>query len=284
MRPVFIRHNCSSTPKILRQLWEERLIALHYDDSESTKPEDYYPAGKNALSRLWQYCDTGALVGADYRRFTGDAMLIGRISEGSKVTAREFSDPDAEKSFIYKVVKLQDAVEARYGDYPLLVGVQPRQATITGWPAAGRVLEAAISRKSLLREPNSLHPSQLEVLCYEWLRSARLIERLLLPIGRGLVDIDILGINGRGKRIIGQVTHSANTAELEEKERRLLQHARPQDEVYFFFPKHASLKPNPRVKQVFFRQVLETLENSTDSATKVMLDEMFCRRQLATNV
>lgn len=271
MQAVFIRHNCSSTTTVLNQLWDERLIALHYDDSYSVNPEEYYPAGRKALERLWRYCNTGAIVGADYRRLNGAAMLVGRIAPGSNVIARAFHDPISAQSFIYKVVALQDAVEVPYIDYPLLVGIQPRQATITGWPAAARVLESAINGAPLSREPSNLHPSQLEVLCYEWLCSAHLLEALLMPIGRGLMDIDILGINKNGGRVLAQVTYSTNNAELEDKERRLLQHAREMDEIYFFLPRKASLSPNPRVKQVTFKRVLDELESSADKSTQMML-------------
>lgn len=206
-------------------------------------------------------------------------MLVGRIEAGSKVTARIFQDPGSGKSFIYKVVALKAAVEVLYADYPLLAGIRPRQATITGWPSAGQVLEAAMSGTALPREPNSLHPSQLEVLCYEWLRSTQLLERLIMPIGRGLIDIDILGINGNGGRIIAQVTYSTSREELKDKERRLLQHSRPGDDIYFFLRHQASLKPNDKVRQVTFRQVLEELQSSADESTQAMLGEMFADRR-----
>lgn len=275
MQSVFIRHNCSSTPQILRQLWERRLIALHYDDDFSTNPADYYPAGRKALERLWGYCNGGAIVGADYRRLDGSKMLVGFLEQGTPIFSEEFHDPNSGESYIYKVAALSNAVEVPYADYPLLVGVQPRRATLTGWPSAEGVLLAAVEGRSLPRKANSLHPSQLEVLCYEWLRSSGKLERLVLPIGRGLVDIDIFGIDRDGKRVIGQVTYSKHAADLSDKQFRLLRHARDIDSTYFFLPEDASLVAGEGVELVTFRKVLEDLEADQDASTRAMLRGMF---------
>lgn len=275
MQSVFIRHNCSSTPHVLRQLWERRLIALHYDDDFSTDPADYFPAGRKALKRLWGYCNDGAIVGADYRRLDGSRMLVGFLEQGTQVFSEEFHDPSSGESFIYKVAALSNAVEVPYADYPLLVGVQPRQATLTGWPSAKDALLAAVEGRSLPRKANSLHPSQLEVLCYEWLRSTGQLERLVLPIGRGLMDIDIFGIDKNGKRVICQVTYSKHSADLSDKQSRLLRHARDIDSIYFFLPEDAPLVAGDGVELVTFRKVLEDLETDQDVSTRAMLREMF---------
>lgn len=276
MQPVFVRHNCSSTIAGLQELWKDRKIALHYEDNSSTNPEDYPPAGRKALERLWRYCNSGAIVGADYRQLNGEKMLIGILKKGTEVKAEEFAGSEPGKPFIYKVVELSEAVEVPYADYPLLAGIQPRQATITGWPSADKILWAALKGKSLPREASSLHPSQLEVLCYEWLRGCGKLERLVLPIGRGLIDIDILGIDRDGKRVIAQVTHSVNAKDLADKKSRLLRHARSDlDAMYFFLPDNAPLDACEGVKQVTLGRVLEELELNSDASTRAMLQEMF---------
>jgi len=275
MQPVFVRHNCSSTSEVLRQLWNERLIALHYEDIFSVLPSDYYPAGRKALERLWKYCKSGAIVGANYSRLDGSRMLVGKIIPGSDVIAKEFIDPETGAKFIYKTVHLENSRIIRYSDYPLLVGVQPRQATITGWPSAKQVLTAALMNNALPRQPSNLHPSQLEVLCYEWLRTSSNLERLVMPIGRGLIDIDIFGVTATGNRVLAQVTHSVNLTELKDKESRLLQHAGTSDSVFFFLPELNLLPHNAKVKQITFANVLDDLQSSPNKSIKVMLDEMF---------
>jgi hypothetical protein len=201
-------------------------------------------------------------------------MLVGKLEQGARVFSEEFRDSG--KSFIYKLAQLSEAVEVPYADYPLLAGIQPRQATIIGWPSADKILWAALNKKSLLREASSLHPSQLEVLCYEWLRSFGKLERLVLPIGRGLIDIDILGIGRDGNRVIAQVTHSVNAKDLADKKGRLLRHARSDlDAMYFFLPGNAPLDACDGVELVALDRVLEKLESKSDASTRAMLQEMF---------
>lgn len=275
MQTVFVRHNCASTPGILKALWERRLIALHYHDDFSTKPSDYNDAGRKALTRLWHYCQSGAIVGADFRKLTVAKMLVGELRANSKVRAEEFKDAKTGESYIYKVVELINAKEIAYADFPLLLGVQPRQATITGWPSGRNVLESAFYGKAIEYSVSNLHPSQLEVLCFEWMRTQNLIDKLLLPIGRGLLDIDVLGINSKGHRVLGQITHSTSKTDLEDKQARLLQHARRDDHCYFFMPDGTQLQVLDRVKCVSINQVFDDLKNMTDVPTINMLQEMF---------
>jgi hypothetical protein len=275
MKSVFVRHNCSSTMHVLQQLWDRRLIALHYQDHLSTDPHDYDSAGRQALTRLWSYCETGAIVGADYRRLNGGAMLVGYLPAGSCVRGEEFRDPDTRQAFVYKVAELQAAREVRFVDYPLLFGVQPRQTTSTGWPAADKVLAAALHNQPLQYDASCLHPSQLEVLCYEYLREKRLLEKLLMPIGRGLPDIDILGLDEHGQRVIAQVTHSVSKSELADKQARLLQHAQHWDRCFFFLPESAPVDMLNGVVRVSVERVLCELMKSKHVSTRRMLSVMF---------
>jgi len=275
VQTVFVRHNCSSTQHVLEQLWKRRLIALHYENKLSTNPADYGPKGRNALKRLWKYCTSGAIVGADYRRLGRAAMLVGELPKNSRVQGEEFRDPDTGHTFIYKVAVLHRAREVRFVDYPLLLGRQPRQATITGWPSAARVLEAAIHNHPLPYDASCLHPSQLEVLCYEYLRERHHLERLLMPIGRSLLDIDILGLDKDGNKVLAQVTHSMSKSKLDDKRQRLLQHALPSDKCFFFVPERAPLAVSPNVESIPITRVLSALKASSRVSTKRMLSEMF---------
>lgn len=275
MQYAFIRHKCDSTQTILHQLWDERLIALHYENNESIDPSHYPSAGAKALKRLLKYCESGAIIGASYSHLDRKSILIGKIAPGSQIIAKTFKDPQENKEFIYKTVQLTNSKVVKYADYPLLAGIQPRLATITGWPSAKAVLNAAFRDTEIPRCPSNLHPSQLEVLCYEWLRTYSHLERLVMPIGRGLIDIDILGITRKGNRVSAQVTHSTNPSDLKEKEDRLLSHAAPDDCVFFFLPELNLLPPNTKVTQITFHSVLTDLQSSLDESIKKMLDTMF---------
>lgn len=211
MDVVFIRHKMSSTEEILRELWDLGLIALHYQDIDSVDPEDFDPPGRNALRRLWDYCDEGVIACATYRGIHPSTMLLGLIRKGSLVSTRKY-DP-----YIYRVVRLEGIREISYQDYPVLAAIQPQGGTICRWHGAKKHIQAIYSGQPLPREVGSLHPSQLEVLCYEYLRMMGLIDHLVMPLGRNLLDVDICGLGKDGERVLAQVTNTDSEDENFEK-------------------------------------------------------------------
>lgn len=273
MKAAFIRIKCSSTPEILRQLWQKRLIVLHYGDIRSLDPNDYCKSGKQALTRLLKYCEEGRIVGADFRELHRDKLLVGRITPGSKVEAIDFSGGG--QKFCYKVVKLSDTVEVPYTRYPVLTALQPRRTTITGWPSAQRALQAAINGRSLPREVHSLDPNQLEVLCFEWLRTTGRISRLIMPIGRNMCDIDIFGINEAGQQVYAQVTHSTSDSENKEKLDRLDFHANMKSSLFYFAPE-GFITRKPGIQFVTIQRVFNELQNDPISSRMIgaMLGEL----------
>lgn len=109
MRVAFIRHNLSSTNEILNELWKNRIIAVHYKDNESTNPKDYDRPGELALTRLHEYCNEGRIAGATYRDIKPEMILIGIIKPGTPIKPKEYYG-EGNKEYIYKTVKLQDAI------------------------------------------------------------------------------------------------------------------------------------------------------------------------------
>lgn len=228
---VFVRHKMGdSTPEILNELWSKKLIAIHFGNNWSIEPKDYDSAGKKALTTLGKCCELGAYVGADFREICPKTMLVGKIERGSKIEPKKFDD------FIYKVVQLKNCREISYLDYPLLEAIQPRQVTISNWPSAKKHLESILENKKLSFEVQSLAPSQLEVICYEYLRMNGIIEALLLPIGRNLKDVDIIGINSNGEKILAQVTQSDNSKKISKKIERLKYYESEVSHLIFFAP------------------------------------------------
>lgn len=271
MKAIYIRHNCSSTNTILQELWDRRLVALHYHDDFSTNPDDYSQQGQKALSKMWSYCESGAIVGADFRKLTTSKMLVGEIAPGSEIKGEQFVDPVTQESFIYKVVQLTNSKEIDYVDFPLLIGVQPRLQALTPWPSGQQVLESAMYGIPIPLDPANLHPSLLEVLCYEWMKTKGLIDRLVLPIGRGMIDVDVVGLDRDGNRVIAQVTHATNRKTLEDKQQRLLDHVTGSTKSYFFLPYGAKLASSQGVRQVGFTQVFDELMALGDPATDSMI-------------
>lgn len=272
VQAIFIRHNFRGTSYILEELWRDRRIALHYDESWSTDPEDYAPSGRKALNRLWGYCEAGAVVGAVFRTIRPASMLVGEIEAGSVVEPLKYSDPETGESFIYKTVQLIRAREVSFRDYPLLAGIQPRMAAITGWPSARDYLMAILGHTTLPQRVTSLHPSQLEVLCYEYLRWRNDIAALLLPIGRNMLDIDIVGI-GSSCTVLAQVTHTTASREIFDKLQRLKNYEGADGRLLFFGPASAKIESN-NTEFIGIEKVFEDLQRYGSNEQREMLRRM----------
>lgn len=233
MQAVFIRHNMAGTRENLEDLWAKRIIAIHYADIPSLDPEAYRKPGKAALTRLHKYCAAGAIVGASYRLIRPAKMLVGEIQSGSKVFLTSYGD------LIYKAVQLSNAIEVSYADYPLLAAIQPRQGAVTGWPSAQKYLAAILGREPIPWSVDSLAPSQLEVICYEYLRVSNILKALCLRIGRTLPDVDIYGIDENGQNVIAQVTHSNKPAVAQRKVDTLREYQSPGTKLILFGPERS---------------------------------------------
>lgn len=270
MKTVFIRHNLNVTDETLNKLKSKRLIAINFGNKSSIWPADYKTAGRKALGFLWKCCKSGAVVGADY----GKSMLVGKITRNSKVKAMKINDRHR-GNLIFKTVKLTKAKEISYLTYPLLKAIQPRQITITGWPSAYNHLDAILHNKKIPLDVNSLHPNQLEVICYEYLKIKKVIEVLLMPIGRSLPDIDILGI-GNGKTVVSQVTHSDNPNEISAKIQRLRQYKSKNSVLIFFGPESQS-QGYRDVRYISTREVFYLFKSDHNSIYYKMLKKMLGR-------
>lgn len=270
MDAVFVRHKMKSKPEILNELWSKRLIAVHFRDERSTDPQNYGSAGKKALTKLWGYCESGAIVGADFREreIHDKDMLVGEIEPGSKIEPKEFGN------YIYKVVQLKNCREISYLEYPLLEAIQPRQVTISNWPSAKKYLESIFKNKKPPFEVQSLAPSQLEVICYEYLRMKGILEVLLLPIGRNLKDVDIVGINSKGEKIFAQVTHTYNSKEILKKIGRLKHYESEGSHLIFFAPESQIQQNANNVKYISIEDVFESSTSNRNSVHHKMICSM----------
>lgn len=249
MEAIFIRHNMGEDEKTqketLQKMWNDRVIVLDYEKKRSIDPDDYkYENSKKAIRKLVNYCDKGVLVGADYRRLHKDRMLIGEIPPGTPIEYRTYDGYE-----YYKAVTLSKAMEVSFIEYPVLMTIQPRQAAITGWPSAKKILDALVNGKKIPFEVNSLSLEQLEVLCYEYLKINRMIRHLLLPIGRTLRDIDIFGIDENERKVFAQVTFSKNPLEIKGKAERLNEF-KNSNQLYFFCPQGSIIIDFPNIKYI----------------------------------
>jgi len=131
-KAIFIRHNMSSTREILVELWQNRQIAIHYEDIESTNPDDYKKkAARQAIKRLNEYCAEGVVVGAVYRKIRKAEMLVGIIPKESKIIP--ITRYGNGNRYIYKTVQLKNVREISFTDYPILDAIQPIRTALAEW-------------------------------------------------------------------------------------------------------------------------------------------------------
>lgn len=253
MDAIFIRHKLETKPEILEDLWDKRLIAVHYGNIESTNPNDFEGQGKKTLKRLWKYCDTGVLAAATYREINKTEMLVGEIPKGSKIMIRKYP------GLVYKTVQLINVEVISYQDYPLLSAIQPR-GTITGWPSAQIYLQAIKGKKLIPWNVQSLHPSQLEIICSEYLRMEKVLRAQDMLIGKSMQDVDIYGIGERGKTIIAQVTNSIKQHDVEKK-LKILKTYHEKDAILIFFGPEACRIDDPMVQYIANEDVFAALDN-----------------------
>jgi len=228
-RTYFIRHSpgLGIDDDTLERLWDQRRIAIHFPsdkegrlqevDNASLDPNDYSGAGKRATRTLVELARNGGYVCAEYR--SHDECLIGYVEPESKIQfikgtwgdATEFSGREA----ILKTLLLKRVKKVDPNNQPILLAGRPRQGTISRWHRIGETvanLVEGVSKSEL--DLTDLTPDQQETLCSEYLRLPEAVSAglpqlayLLLPVGRTLEDIDILGVSVAGdKEIIAQVT------------------------------------------------------------------------------
>ncbi|MEM0365187.1 MAG: hypothetical protein QXS98_06235 [Candidatus Nitrosocaldus sp.] len=137
-RVIFIRHNLREDKAAIKRLFEQHLIAIHYDDIPSTNPKDYSgKMARRAVEMLCDCCKTGALVGADYSWLDNKPMLIGVIQKGSNIEPKN----NILKNAWLKTVELKDVKVIYLNDYPHLAKIRPPRITISNWPKAKDTLK-----------------------------------------------------------------------------------------------------------------------------------------------
>jgi hypothetical protein len=115
---------------------------------------------------------------------------------------------------ILKTMRLLKVKTLNAAQAAVLLVARPQQGTLNRWPNAGDAVLNLI--EGIVAEPtlSSLHPSQEEVLCSEYLRSDHAmlknlpkLQSLVALAGKTMKDVDIIGITPAGSRIFAQVTH-----------------------------------------------------------------------------
>jgi len=200
-------------------------------------------------------------------------MLVGLVPAGSSIKLWRYRDPTSEHTHIYKVVALRKARELSFVSNPLLAAIQPQQGTIMRWRMAEESVKAIFYRHPLPWNVHSLHPGQLEVMCYEFLRRRGIIHALLLPIGRSLLNVDVVGIDRRGRTILAQVTQAPDGAQVGEKLARLRSYKGSRARLFFFGPQRLTIEDRS-VRYIALERVFAWLAHDEKSTAYKMLQRM----------
>jgi len=253
MLKIFIRHKWDGKEQVLKDLFQQGKIAIRYDNIRSINPNDYKQVkSKSSLKLLKKCCKEGAFVGAVYRKYKPSSMLVGKIKPGSKIKAELYDNGD----MILKTVKLFSHREA---SPIILLANQPRFSTICKWHTVEKQLEDIVNGKKISFDVHSLHPSQLEVICYEYLRKKGILKALLIPIGRTLRDVDIYGIDSKGGEVMAQVTFNDNKGY---KMRQLQKYAHKNIYLYFFGPDSEINRKINGIKYITVEKVFAELKKN----------------------
>lgn len=241
MKTFFARHggDLALDDSAIENLCKKNLIAIHFpwlreddkehdkEDTESLDPDEYGRDGKGALRAMCELANEGGYVCVTYRG--NKTMFIGKISEKSQIQIN--------KDYLWyernrvtqknRVAKLKTLAFEMVKEIPperqaLLLACQPTHGTFCRWKMIGDRVERLVNGEPEPSSLESLVTSQQEVMCAEYLRKHKhpklpKLKALLLPVGRTMKDLDILGLADDNKLLRGQVTFGTD----ESKKRRL---------------------------------------------------------------
>jgi hypothetical protein len=191
-------------------------------------------------------------------------VLVGKVLPKSKIQCdRDFHC--CKRLRISSAISIPPVEQAR-----LLAGAPP-QTTLARWKAVGERLIHIIEGARGIPKWEWLQPCEQETVCQEYLRAKKYLHHLLLPIGRTLEDIDILGINAKGQRVLAQVKYDGSSAHLTVSARKLARY----EGVRFFFCRQPQ-----KVKDMSLQQSITFVP--TEAVAKWLKKESVYQRELFT--
>ena len=207
-----------------KRLWDERIVAIHYPvphkdlpladaDFILLDPADYHGHARHYLRALLRLAAEGGYVLAEY--YGSADFLVGKVPAGSQVEILEGEWGSRPRVALLKALRLHDARVLSRLDHAVITANRPRQGTISRWHAVGDAVAAIVEGRAQPQSWGMLSTARQELGCSEFLRlpdaagiGLPRLRALLLPVGRTLKDVDIVGIDGDGGRIFAQVTSS----------------------------------------------------------------------------
>jgi len=255
MESYFVRHTkkMAVVEAAMNYLWENDKIAIFFpdvsydapkevEDKVSLNENDYeFPDANRALPVFKEMNNNGGYIWAEFRNRRD--IKVGKIVPNSfeiyetKWAANEFP---YERTAKLKTLQIdRKSVKIIAPSHAMsLRAARPRQGTIMRWPSAKNGLKSLVEGIPLEECWDSLSPAEQETVCSEYLRKpdfaeCPVLERLLLPVGRTLKDVDIFGYATDKKMLFAQVTY-IRKEEARTKIQDLKAYGNPNSHLVFF--------------------------------------------------
>jgi len=222
----FIRHTnkVEISETDFKKLFFEASFGIHFTSNceslDEYLDESKYPQieGKTAIRYLKELAEYGGFIWCEYAYC--NEILVGYVSPGSKIFLREFEPIRNTEDFkntkgrlFLKCLNLEKQKIIGKNELLALRARRPRQGTFVHWPKSYGLIEKIMEHglKLPLESWEDLTPDIQEVVTYEYLREVGIngikIDRLLMPIGRTMKDVDIFALSTSNRSILVQVTN-----------------------------------------------------------------------------
>lgn len=206
-------------------LWEKKLVAVHYpenrerklldQDNDSRDAQSYTGRAAQVMRNLVKLSNAGGYVCAEYHG--QEECLVGKVEPGTKIKLVKgrwgTNSGHGGRVAVLKALPLTKVRSVRPRDHAVILVGRPRHWTLSRWPSAKDTIENIVEERHAPETLDSLSPDQQEILCGEFMRlpiaeemGLPRLDHLLLPVGRTMRDIDILGMDANGRMIFAQVT------------------------------------------------------------------------------
>jgi len=223
MDTYFIRHtrDIAIDDQTRQTLIDDGRIFIHYpnypeglrsEDNDTFDPTQHDRKGGGVVRRFVELSRTGGYVCAEYHGLKG--WIVGFVEPQTTPEIFEGRWRDWDRVAKLKTIKLTKIGHITEGAGAAMLSARPRQGTFGRWWKAGRSVIRLVDGLTEDIELADLSPDQQEIVCSEFLRihssdGLPRLAHLVLPTGRTMRDIDILGVATDGKPLVAQVTYAA---------------------------------------------------------------------------
>jgi hypothetical protein len=303
----FVRHKMHIPCEDAKELFEKGLVAFHYEDIRSWDPNEYSTmAAKKTIKHFEKLDKDGGLVIADYspilctdkdrnvaKENDRKTILVGEVEQNSrdyyestglctKEKAKEHDNERLKDKHIYKTLRLKIYKKLSVLSYTLFQLPFPRGTISPLRMISADNVQNMYNGCKLDNKVESLAPSQLEVLCEEYLRVENRkmkdlprLKMLLAPIGGSMKDIDIAGLDSNGRYIFAQVSQVKDTTVEEEKIERLRRMGDKESSLIYFGPKKTRQRSKNKEEGIRYVDIEEVFKESSSHRELKSLIELF---------